>query len=117
MDRQMRHLKLLFMRIVARDFHLLLLTLLVTLKRLSLQDTILSVTIQILKQLTGDYGIKTKNGKEWTSSAMAMIKNSGIPAYGALGNNDNGNEYLNTGFFTNKNWTYFFPVQEILHLW
>lgn len=63
--------------------------------------------------MTGDYGIKTKNPKEWTSSTMAMIKNSGIPVYGALGNNDNGNEYLNTGFFTNKNWSYSFAVGDI----
>lgn len=63
--------------------------------------------------MTGDYGIKTKNPKEWTSSTMAMIKNSGIPVYGALGNNDNGNEYLNTGFFTNKNWSYSFAAGDI----
>lgn len=63
--------------------------------------------------MTGDYGIKTKNPKEWTSSTMAMIKNSGIPVYGALGNNDNGNEYLNTGFFTNKNWSYSFAAGNI----
>ena len=63
--------------------------------------------------MTGDYGIKTKNPKEWTSSTMAMIKNSGIPVYGALGNNDNGNEYLNTGFFTNKNWSYSFMAGNI----
>lgn len=63
--------------------------------------------------MTGDYGIKTKNPKEWTNSTMAMIKNSGIPVYGALGNNDNGNEYLNTGFFTNKNWSYSFMAGNI----
>lgn len=63
--------------------------------------------------MTGDYGIKTKNPKDWTSSTMAMIKNSGIPVYGALGNNDNGNEYLNTGFFTNKNWSYSFTAGNI----
>lgn len=63
--------------------------------------------------MTGDYGIKTKNPKEWTSGTMAMIKNSGVPVYGALGNNDNGNEYLNTGFFTNKNWSYSFKAGNI----
>ncbi|MGH9972983.1 MAG: metallophosphoesterase family protein, partial [Nitrososphaeraceae archaeon] len=44
---------------------------------------------------------------------MAMIKNSGIPIYGALGNNDNGDDYLNTGFFTNKNWSYSFTRGNI----
>lgn len=63
--------------------------------------------------MTGDYGIKSKNPEEWTSSTMSMIKNSGIPVYGALGNNDDGNEYLNTGFFTNKNWSYSFTKGNI----
>jgi len=63
--------------------------------------------------MTGDYGIKTNNPTEWTNSTMAMIKNSGIPVYGALGNNDNGEEYLNTGFFTNKNWSYSFKAGNI----
>lgn len=63
--------------------------------------------------MTGDYGIKTDNPTEWTNSTMAMIKNSGIPVYGALGNNDNGNEYLSTGFFTNKNWSYSFTAGNI----
>jgi len=63
--------------------------------------------------MTGDYGIKTKNPNEWTNNTMAMIKNSGIPVYGALGNNDDGKEYLNTGFFTNKNWSYSFTAGNI----
>lgn len=63
--------------------------------------------------MTGDYGIKTDNPTEWTNSTMAMIKNSGIPVYGALGNNDNGDDYLNTGFFTNKNWSYSFTKHNI----
>ena len=63
--------------------------------------------------MTGDYGIKTNNATEWTNRTMAMIKNSGIPVYGALGNNDNGEEYLNTGFFTNKNWSYSFTKGNI----
>lgn len=63
--------------------------------------------------MTGDYGIKSKNPKEWTSGTMAMIKNSGIPVYGALGNNDKGKEYLNTGFFINKNWSYSFTKENI----
>lgn len=63
--------------------------------------------------MTGDYGIKTNNATEWTNRTMAMIKNSGIPVYGALGNNDNGEDYLNTGFFMNKNWSYSFTKGNI----
>lgn len=63
--------------------------------------------------MTGDYGIKTNNATEWTNRTMAMIKNSGIPVYGALGNNDNGEDYLNTGFFSNKNWSYSFTKGNI----
>lgn len=41
-----------------------------------------------------------------------MVKNSGIPVYGALGNHD-GDEYLDTGFFTNKNWSFSSKAENI----
>lgn len=65
--------------------------------------------------MTGDYGIKAENPDEWTRSTMAMIKNSRIPVYGALGNNDDGNEYLEYDSLQIKIDLILLP-QEILHL-
>jgi predicted phosphodiesterase len=56
--------------------------------------------------MNGDYGIKTNTPEEWCNEVMKMVKDSGIPVWGTVGNHDGETEYLRTGFFKNTSWSW-----------